>query len=142
MDTADKRFVGDEVHSVTLNSCGEVGRHAIEYDMAVAAYGALQDQPQKLVIEVRRGRGYEVDAFSRLESHPALSSEDDQAVRAHARLERHLADYRSYSAADLRRHLTATTGEHTHGRKPSEVRRLSQPELVPCTRLATSTRWR
>jgi hypothetical protein len=71
MDTVDRRFDGDAIHSVNLNSCGEVARQAIDYDMAVAAYCAVQDQLQQVVVRIRRAAGYEVGSFDRLESHPA-----------------------------------------------------------------------
>jgi hypothetical protein len=71
MDQVDTRFAGETIHQVSLNSCGEVARYAIDYDMAVAAYCALQDQLQQIVNRVRREQGHEVGSFARLEDHPA-----------------------------------------------------------------------
>jgi hypothetical protein len=107
METVDRRFAGDHVHSVNLNSCGEVGRAASDYDMAVAAYSALQDQLQQMVIGIRHDQGYDhISAFDRLEDHPALTPEQDRARRDLAKLEKHLAgDHHSATPASLRRHL-------------------------------------
>jgi hypothetical protein len=119
----DQRMLGREVHSV--GHLDTVARHALDYDAALAVYVALEEQLRALVSRIRHEQGYEPSAWSRLEEHPALSPEDDQAVRALSELSRHLTQYESASMAELRRHLTGI-----HGRKPAEVRHLTQPELA------------
>jgi hypothetical protein len=110
MAQVERRFEGAEVHTVNMNSGGEVARFAIEYDMAVAAYCALQDQLKTLVQRIRTAQGYEVDAFCRLEDHPTVTAEEDQAVRALRKAEDHLTDFRNYAPASQRRHLRGDHG--------------------------------
>jgi hypothetical protein len=124
MDAVDTRFAGDHVHSVNLNACGEVARQAIDYDMAVAAYMALQDQLRQVVIGIRRGQGYEPGAFDHLEDHPALTAEQDQARRDLAALELHLA-HGSMSPTAMRRHLA-----EVHHRQVTRAPGLSRDEQM------------
>lgn len=106
LDRAGQQFEGKEVHTAGLNSSGEIGRHALDYDMAVAVYCALEDQLQHLVQRIRRDQGYDAGAFSRLEDHPELSPEDDQARRELAAAEKHLDDFRvHWTPGAQRRHL-------------------------------------
>jgi hypothetical protein len=115
METVAGKFAAPEIHSVTVNSCGEVGRHALDYDMAVAAYWSLQDQLQQLVVRIRRDAGYQITSFSRLEEHPALSPEDDTAMRELAELRKHYLDYESWNDAGKRRHLVTEHRWTTNG---------------------------
>jgi hypothetical protein len=109
LERGDRRFDGAEIHA-TVSSSDRVAQQAVEYDMALTAYCTLQDQLTKLVNKIRRGQGYDPDAYTRLEQHPALSPEDDRTVRALAALERHLADQQAYTPGAQRRHLREDHG--------------------------------
>lgn len=109
---------GPDIRSAGLRA-GDIARHSLDYSLAAAAYDALEERLQALVVAIRRGQGYETDAFARLEQHPALSPADDGTVRALAKLERHLADFRSRSWTDpaRRRHL-----REAHAMTPAQAR--------------------
>jgi hypothetical protein len=124
MNTVDGRFgESDEIHTVLLHSNGEVGRHALDYDMAVAAYCELQAQVTQRVIAIRRDMGYEVTAFDRLEDHPVLSPAEDKARRDLAALEDHLAAAANISG--MTRHLASV-----HSRKVTRAPQLRADEQI------------
>ena len=108
------RFDGAEVRTTGLYDSAGMLRFAAAYDMALAAYVALEKHLQGVVNDIRRAQGYEIDAFSRLENHPTMTPAEDQAVRALAKLERHLTEQKAYSEGGQRRHL-----REVHGMKVS-----------------------